>query len=215
MQTNLAVVFDLDGTLIDSVPDIAAAANSTFARYGAAPFDVATIRSFVGKGAPNLINMAREHAGLPADLQDEILDRFLVAYETAYDLTCFYPGVAQMLDTLSAAGCTLGVCTNKPAGPTHAVLAHFGLTGMFAAVIAGDSLPQRKPDPTPLLTIARDLGCARTVFVGDSEVDAETAQNARMEFALFTEGYRKSPISEMPHTWAFDDFNALPGLLGL
>jgi len=112
-----------------------------------------------------------------------------------------------------AAGHALGVCTNKPAEPARAVLAHLGLLDRFAVVVGGDSLPVTKPDPAPLRAALEALPPGAAVFVGDSEVDAETARAAGVPFLLFTEGYRKSPISALPHAAAFAHWGALPGLV--
>jgi phosphoglycolate phosphatase len=106
----------------------------------------------------------------------------------------------------------MGVCTNKPLGPTHAALAHFGWQGLFASVIGGDSLAARKPDPAPLLASVAALGGGPAVYVGDSEVDGETAERAGVPFLLFTEGYRKAEVAAIPHRAAFADWSALPDL---
>ncbi|WP_151720263.1 phosphoglycolate phosphatase [Gemmobacter serpentinus] len=209
-----AVIFDLDGTLIDSVPDIHASANRVFAAHGQT-FTPDEVRGFVGRGAPNLLARLAESRGLPSGgaFQDALLADFLTVYETAQDLTRLYPGVQQALADLEASGARLAICTNKPLGPTRAVLRHFGLDAVFPVVIGGDSLAVKKPDPAPLMAALDQLGGGPAVFVGDSEVDAETAQAARLPFLLYTEGYRKTPISALPHDVAFDDFAQLPRLV--
>jgi phosphoglycolate phosphatase len=208
-----AVIFDLDGTLIDSVPDIHASANRAFAPLGQS-FSRAEVQGFVGRGAPNLISRLAQSRGLPGTgaAFDDLLARFLEIYEQSHGLTALYPGVPTALDDLARTGARLGICTNKPIGPTRAVLAHFGL-GCFGAVVGGDSLPVKKPDPAPLLHVLDLLGGGPVIFVGDSEVDAETAQAARVPFLLFTEGYRKAPVEAMPHRAAFADFAELPALV--
>ena len=117
------------------------------------------------------------------------------------------------LDALRAEGHVLGICTNKPAAAARAVLRHLGLSDRFAAVIGGDSAPTRKPDPAPLHMAHNACGPGPAIFVGDSEIDAATARAAGMDLLLFTEGYRKSPVADLPHRAAFDDFAALPGLI--
>ena len=97
--------------------------------------------------------------------------------------------------------------------PTRAVLAHFGMLQMFPVIFGGDSLPTRKPDPAPLLATIAALGNLPALFVGDSEVDAETARAAGLPFLLFTEGYRKSPVAAIPHSAAFADWSDLPDVL--
>ena len=121
-------------------------------------------------------------------------------------------GVAEAVGALRADGWRLGLCTNKPISPTRAVLTHFGMTDWFDVVIGGDSLAVRKPDPAPLLAGMVRMGASRVVYVGDSEVDAETARAARQPFALFTEGYRKTDVDQMPHDRAFGDYAALPAI---
>lgn len=207
-----AIIFDLDGTLIDSVPDIHAAVNRVFTARGAAGFTRPEVQGFVGRGAPNLIARACAARGLPVTGHEAILAEFLRVYEAAHELTQLYPGVLPALEALRGAGFRLGLCTNKPLAPTRAVLAHFGLAPFFGAVIGGDSLAVKKPDPAPLLATLDALGGGEAIFVGDSEVDAETAERAGLPFLLFTEGYRKGPVDTLPHRAAFEDFAALPGL---
>ncbi len=210
-----AVIFDLDGTLVDSAPDICAAAGTVIARHGLEPLTLEQTRSYVGHGAAQFVERclaARGVADQPG-LQAEVLAGFLDIYESAVTLTVPYPGVVAALERLTDMGLVLGVCTNKPAAPAHAVLCHLGLDRHFAVVIGGDSLPVRKPDPAPLQAAMTGLAASATVFVGDSEVDAETAVRAGVPFALYTEGYRKTPVSELPHDAAFADFDDLPGIV--
>ena len=128
-------------SLIDSAPDIHASANRAFAPLGQS-FSRAEVQGFVGRGAPNLISRLAQSRGLPGTgaAFDDLLARFLEIYEQSHGLTALYPGVLTALDDLARTGARLGVCTNKPIGPTRAVLGHFRL-GCFAAVVGGDSLP--------------------------------------------------------------------------
>ncbi len=207
-----AVVFDLDGTLIDSVGDIHANLNRALAEIGQAPLSRARVQSFVGNGVPVLIERVAAHLALPSAAHGPLMARFLGLYENDHRLTTIYPGVIEALGALRAAGHPLGLCTNKPEAPTRAILDHLNLAGFFEVVICGDSLPQRKPDPAPLLATGAAL--ARPVlFVGDSEVDCETARAAQVPFLLFTKGYRKSPIAAMPHQARFNAYARLPGLV--
>lgn len=210
-----AVVFDLDGTLIDSAPDIHAAANTVLERRDIAPFTLAEARGFVGHGAAVFVQRCLSARGLAADtaLQAEVLDEFLALYEGAVHLTLPYPGVVACLDALAAEELDLAVCTNKPEGPTAAVLTHLGLDRHFGVVVGGDTMAVRKPDPAPLLEVIARVGAARVVFVGDSEVDAETAARAEVPFALYTEGYRRTSAEELPHDARFDAFGDLPAIV--
>ncbi|MEM1299948.1 MAG: phosphoglycolate phosphatase [Pseudomonadota bacterium] len=209
----LNIVFDLDGTLIDSAPDIHAAANKVLAAEGLGQITFAQSRGYVGHGAAVFIERMRADLGLGEERQAPLLAAFLELYEGAVHLTEPYRGVVAALEALTAKGHRLGVCTNKPIGPTRAVLAHLDLARFFPVVLGGDSMAVRKPDPTPLLAAFEGLGEGMCVYVGDSEVDAETASRAEVPFYLYSPGYRKTPVEELYHTAAFDDFAELPGLL--
>ena len=217
--SHVAVIFDLDGTLIDSAPDIHATANRVMADEGFAPLSRPQVQAYVGKGLPHLVASLLSHHGAQAEgaLLARCIARFESEYLTAHSLTTLYAGAMAALSTLQAQGAALGLCTNKPLAPTHAILTHFGLTPLFSAVFGGDSLPTRKPDPQLLHATAQALNRRRTIFVGDSEVDAETAQAANqtadMPFLLYTEGYRKSPVDLIPHRASFSDWSTLPGLV--
>lgn len=210
----MKAVFDLDGTLIDSAPDIHAAGNATLAAEGLPPVTPEQARSFIGNGARVFVErLERAVAGAPDPARTARMHRrFVEVYETAHSLTRPYPGVEAALGRLRAQGWRLGICTNKPHGPARTVLAHFGWSDLFEVVIGGDSLPVIKPDPAPLHAAIAGLGGGTVVFVGDSEVDAATAQAAAVPFALFGGGYRRGPVAAIPHDAAFDDWAALPDL---
>lgn len=213
MPETTAVIFDLDGTLIDSAPDIRLCLNAVLKEYGAAPLSLAQVHSFIGNGAPHLVKLALAATGLNADLHPKALAAFLALYNDAHVETVLYPHVLVTLEALKSQGHTLGLCTNKPAKPTEFVLETFGLGSFFDVVVAGDTLPQRKPDPAPLLHALNALEAKRAVYVGDSEVDAETARRAGLPFALFTEGYRKSPVDTLTFSRKFNDFRVLPAIV--
>ncbi|PWE31830.1 phosphoglycolate phosphatase [Pararhodobacter marinus] len=210
----MRIVFDLDGTLIDSAPDIAHAANAVLQSEGLPPVTLAQTRSFVGNGARVFVErLERASAGGNApDRTARMRARFITEYERAHGHTAIYPGVEAAIATLRAQGWRIGLCTNKPMVPTRAVLAHFGWSDLFETVLGGDSLPQMKPDPAPLHAVLQTLGDGPALYVGDSEVDALTAQAADVPFALFTEGYRKTGLDAIPHTEAFADWSALPAI---
>lgn len=210
----MKAVFDLDGTLIDSAPDIHAAGNAALASEGLPPVTFEQARGFIGNGARVFVErLERAATGGNDPVRTARMHRHFVAvYETAHALTRAYPGVEAALGQLRAQGWRLAICTNKPAGPARTVLAHFGWSGLFEAVIGGDSLPTIKPDPAPLHAAIAGLGGGPVVFVGDSEVDAATAQAAAVPFALFGGGYRRGPLATIPHDAAFDDWAALPDL---
>jgi phosphoglycolate phosphatase len=210
-----ALIFDLDGTLLDSAPDIHATANRIFADKGLEPFSLAEVRGFIGNGVGVLVSRLLACRGMEgkADLHADLVADFIKYYEETFDLTKLYPGAAEALTDLRARGHRLAICTNKPEGPARAALRHFGLAPLFPVVVGGDSLPQRKPDPAPLLAAIRAVQASRALFVGDSEVDAETAHAAGVPLALFSGGYRTAPVEALDARIVFDHHAALPRLV--
>lgn len=217
----MRVIFDLDGTLLDSAADIRAAVNAMLAEEGRQAMSLQRITDFVGNGLPHLVRLVMEEMGLNPGRHAALTERVFAHYERENGAhSALYPGVAAALATLSERGARLGLCTNKPEGPAREALHHFGLAHRFDAVCGGDTLAQRKPDPAPLRHVAEALAEAAggapegpVLFVGDSEVDAETARRAGVTFALFTEGYRKTGVAWLPHDMAFAEFDRLPGLV--
>lgn len=208
-----AIVFDLDGTLIDSAPDIHAAVNAMLAGEGLTPLDLPTVISFVGNGLPRLVERVMGVRGIDAKRHGDLTQVTLNHYNAASsDLTRPYPGMVAALERLQGEGFLMGLCTNKPEASARKILEEMDLTRLFGAVLGGDSLAVKKPDPEPLRAVFRTLGVESGLYVGDSEVDAATAEAAGVPFALFTLGYRKTPVAEIPHAHAFDDFTALPGI---
>ncbi len=204
------IVFDLDGTLIDSAPDIRAAANAMLAAEGAAPLDMATTISFIGNGIPKFVERAMRTRALPEADHARLTEAMLDAYaQNPATLSRLHPGLDSLLPKLKSDGHRLGVCTNKPLAPARQILDIFGITDLFDVIIGGDSLPAKKPDPAPLIAAFEALGAGERLYVGDSEVDAETAARASIPFALFTEGYRKEPVEALAHVLAFDHFDGL------
>lgn len=207
-----AIVFDLDGTLVDSLPDLDHALGLALTELGAAPTTPAETRGFIGHGIPALVARAHAARGLAPDDQPALLAAMRRHYQAgAARLTRPYPGVIAALDQLQQAGYRLGLCTNKDLAPTTDILQAIDLARFFTVVIAGDSLPQRKPDPAPLQAAFAALGPA-FLFVGDSGVDAETASRAGVDFALFERGYNPPTNGPAPRL-RFDDWAALPDLV--
>ncbi|WJS85877.1 phosphoglycolate phosphatase [Paracoccus sp. TOH] len=211
------VVFDLDGTLIDSAPDIHACVNAVLRLHEVPPLTLDQVRGFIGGGVDLLWRRVVAATALPVEAHRDLVTSFMTRYHDATSLTRLYPHVADALGTLADRGYPLGLCTNKPLGPTRAVLDHFGIAQLFRVVIGGDSLPQKKPDPAPLRAAVAGLGAhpdaPRALYVGDSEFDEECARNAGLPFLLFTRGYRKTPIEQLQHQASFDDFARLPLLV--
>jgi len=213
-----SVVFDLDGTLIDSAPDIHAAVNRVLVERDLPEIDLPTLKSFVGNGAMVLMERCIRHRdgnASPAELQ-QALQRFLEVYaDEPAGRTVLYSGVRDGIRQLAAHGYRLGICTNKPESLTHTILRNLDLADAFDVIIGGDTLPTRKPHPSGLLQAIETLGSTpgKAVFVGDSEVDAATAASAGIRFALFTCGYRRGPVEDM-HFWlARDTFVEITGTI--
>ncbi len=207
-----AIVFDLDGTLVDSLPDLTHALNVMLTGTEQPPMDEATVRGFIGHGIPHLVHGVMVARGLDPAREEDLRAAMLAAYlANPADRTRPYPGVVQAMERLAGAGFALGICTNKMHAPAVEILRALNLDRHFAVVIGGDTLPERKPDPAPLRAAFAALPGRPVLFVGDSEVDAETAQAAGLPFGLFTRGYRKTAVADLPHTFAFDDFADLPG----
>ena len=213
-----AIIFDLDGTLIDSVGDIHAALNDVLRLRDAPPLDLATVRSFIGKGSANLVMRALNAQNLPADEASCAagLADFLRLYSAgAANFTTVFDGAFDSLNWLKDSGFRLGICTNKPLAPTRLVLDQFGLTKFFDTVIGGDQLVSRKPDPEMLNYAMASIAVKSCLFVGDSETDRETAAAAGQPFALFTKGYRKTSIKSLSPEYYFNKFIELKGIINL
>lgn len=211
------IVFDLDGTLIDSAADLAAAINAMLARFGAQPLSVPEVRRMVGDGVATLVARALAARRCGHADPDEAARLFMGHYEAgATSLTTAFPGAAQALQALRAADIPLAVCTNKPAGITSDILDSLGLAKYFGRVIGGDSLPFRKPDPRVLLALLEAFAVRPegALLVGDSEVDAATARAADVPFVLMKHGYRRGPVEEIHCVAALENLGQLPALVG-
>lgn len=190
-------MIDLDGTLLDTVPDLAIAANRMLAALGRAPLDDALIRAFVGKGLSRLVE--RTLAGkLEGDVDAELLARALPVFEHCYAEingrhTTIYPGVMEGLDALRRMDLPLACITNKAERFTRPLLDSTGLAPYFAQLVAGDTLPRKKPDPAPLLHACERFGIAPRdmVMIGDSVNDAQAARAAGCPVFCVTYGYNE------------------------
>ena len=209
-----AVIFDLDGTLVDSAPDLHAAVLALLDELDAPPVTLAQTHSFVGNGVPKLVERSLDAAGKPAKGQalEKAVTRFMELYGAApADLSRPYQGVEAMLGAFRARGLQLGVCTNKPEALTRQVLEGVGLDRHLRAAVGGDTLEVMKPDQEPLRHCANLLGAGigETLYVGDSGTDADTAAAAGMAFALYSGGYRKRPLALFEDCFVFHDFAVL------
>ena len=186
------LIFDLDGTLVDSAPDLTTALNALLAELGQPALAESRVRAMIGDGAGVLVQRGLAASGLGNTDQAAALQRFLALYrDCLIDQTRAYPQVEATLERLQAQGYKLGICTNKPYDPTRRILSALKLERFFGAVIGGDSLPQRKPDPKPLLAAIEGLGgAARTaIMIGDSANDVLCARAAAVTAILIPSDY--------------------------
>lgn len=195
------ILFDLDGTLVDTAPDLARALNAVLREEGLDPLPFAGIRPFVSNGAAGLLRLGFGTERDASEL-DRLRRRFLDHYAAAlcHD-TRLFPGFTTVLEELERAGRRWGVVTNKPAYLTGPLLETLGLDRRAACAVSGDTLAQRKPHPLPLLHAAETLGIepAACVYVGDAERDIQAGLAAGMQTLIATYGYIESGAE--PGTW--------------
>jgi phosphoglycolate phosphatase len=193
------VAFDLDGTLADTAADLAAALNHALARLGRPQVPAEDVRHLVGHGARALL---RKGLGASGDASEALVEAGFPLFIEYYAAnicrgTRPFPGVEAALDSLRDAGARLAVCTNKVERLTHLLLGALGWEGRFDAVVGGDTLAVRKPDPAPLLEAVARAGGGRAAFVGDSITDAETARAARLPFVAVSFGFSDRPVEAL------------------
>ncbi|MFT4171681.1 MAG: phosphoglycolate phosphatase [Rhodocyclaceae bacterium] len=220
-MTTRAILFDLDGTLVDSIPDLAEAVKMMLAELGEPPRSEQEVRAFVGKGIPHLVRSALA-AGRGPRTDDEV-KRAIAVFQRHYAVTnghktTIYPGVLSGLSALHKAGVVMGCITNKDAAFTQALLAQLGLAQFFGSVVSGDTLPQKKPDPHPLWHACEQLRVGRdeAMMVGDSVNDALAARNAGIRVLLVTYGYSEGvPVDTIDCDGLLSSINELPARIGL
>ncbi len=206
----IPIVFDLDGTLIDSAPDLHAACAKMLGDECYPDPGLEKVISWIGNGVPKLVELAMKDAGIDMAQHASLVHAFMVYYdEDPVTLTTVYPNLLELLKTLKAKGHKLAVCTNKPEAPARKILQMLDIEHFFDVLVGGDTLAVKKPNPEPLHECLRQMNVETCLYVGDSDVDAQTADRAKMTMALFTEGYRKSAVKDLPHDFAFDDFAKL------
>ena len=213
-----AVVFDLDGTLVDSIPDVIGAMNRVLTEHGRRAITLDEGRTMVGEGAAALIQRAFAATGAPPQSAavDILVRRYLEWYRQfpAAESTVF-PGVAETLRELRAAGVALGVCTNKPHEMVAPVLDGLGLSGFFTSALGAGALSVRKPDPAHMHAVIEAIGGARdsAAYVGDGPTDCEAARAANLPIVLVTYGYTRVPVRELKADAYIDRFADLPDAL--
>jgi phosphoglycolate phosphatase len=210
------VVFDLDGTLVDTAPDLAATMNAVLAGLGRSTLAPETVRNLVGRGAGVLMGRAMAETGpaaSPAEIA-RLTEEFVEIYAGRIaEESRPFPGAVAAMDRLAALGSRLAICTNKREGLSRLLLDALGLEGRFAAVIGGDTLPVAKPDPRPLAeAIARAGGAPGTaVLVGDTATDVACARAAGVAVIGVSFGYSETPMAELGADRLIDRFDQLPG----
>jgi phosphoglycolate phosphatase len=203
------VIFDLDGTLIDSKLDLANSVNFTREQMGLSVLEHRLIFSYIGDGATMLIRRAMGEGLSELDVQGA-LEIFLAHYRKhLLDHTTLYPGVAEALDALRPL--KLAVLTNKPLRPTEAILQGLHIEDLFAVVYGGNSFEQKKPHPVGIQQILNDTGTARerTVMVGDSYIDIQTGRNAAVATCGVTYGLASDTLHEPRPDFLIDDLRQL------
>jgi phosphoglycolate phosphatase len=212
------IVFDLDGTLIDTAPDLAAALNAVLIGERLPEVSLDEVRHMVGRGARVLIEraMAAHGVELTERRTEDLMQHFLVHYEANIAATSRpFDGVVTQVKALADKGHRIGICTNKPVALSHKLLSELGLTSLFSVVLGADSRPYRKPDPRHLFDTIAELGGNPTdaAMVGDSETDSLTAQAAGIPCILVTFGYTEKPVTELGATAIIDHYRDLPDAL--
>ena len=213
-----AIVWDLDGTLVDSAPDLTFALNTVLDKRGFFTHSIETVRTMIGNGVPKLVERGFNAVGVrpdPAQL-DELVAMFVKEYKAcATDNTHPYPGVVEALQEIHGMNIPMGVCTNKPEAFTRQILEGLGLSGYFSSVVGGDSTKTRKPDPEPVLACLRALLTepATSLMIGDSVHDVHAANAAGVTVGVVPWGYRSAPVEELGADFILNDATALPKMI--
>ena len=213
-----AIVWDLDGTLVDSAPDLASALNTVLDMRGFFTLSINEVRAMIGNGVPKLVERGFNAVGvrLDTDQLDELVAIFAKQYAAcATERTRPYPHIVETLEEIHAMNIPMGVCTNKPEAFTRQILEGLGLAKYFSSVVGGDSTSTRKPDPQPVLACLRGLVSepASSVMIGDSVHDVHAAHAAGVTIGVVPWGYRSAPVEELGADFVLHDLSVLPGLI--
>lgn len=205
------VAFDLDGTLADTAPDLAASLNHTLGALGRDGVPAESVRHLVGHGAKALLRKGLAATGEPSE---ELVERGFPIFLDYYGAnicngTKAYPALEAALDALTERGIALALCTNKPESLTHQLIEALGWSNRFAAIVGGDTLPVKKPDPAPLHEAIARAGGGQGAFVGDSITDADTARAAQIPFVAVSFGFSDRPVEALGADAMIDSYAEL------
>ena len=215
MKSYDAYLFDLDGTLVDTAPDLGGALNTSLQNAGLPGVTEAQARLWIGHGARFSLTQALDHHGVTLDpvAVDALLDNFLNHYaDHVAELSSPYAGVIDTLDSLRGSGKKLAVVTNKPTRFTMPLLSALSLNGYFQSVVCGDTAAQPKPAPDPILFCLKQLGAAAScsLMVGDSITDVDAAKAAKLDVACYRNGYNHGiDVATLEPTLVFDRMNEI------
>lgn len=204
------ILFDLDGTLIDSAPDLVETLNIVLKRHGRTTLTISAVKKLVGNGARALLERGFKETGAPAENLDALTVEFIETYvPNCAVLSRPFSGVIETLDTFANSGYRMAVCTNKPQAPSETILTELGLMQYFEVVVGGDFFPMRKPDPQHLLGALQLMDAPENpaIMVGDSYNDVASARNAGMPVIVVTYGYTTTPAHELGGDILVDNFS--------
>ena len=214
-----AIVFDLDGTLVDSAPDIREAVNAGFGPLGVKPFEIEAVKTLIGGGASVAIRRAAAKVGLTLtpEVEAEVFGRFMDTYaRVSAEARGLYPGAHELLRSLEAEGVALALCTNKADHITRIALEALGIARYFKSIVAAEEGKPRKPDPDPVRRAFRPFGVgpSDTVMIGDSHADIAAARAAGCASIAVTYGYSAIPATELGASTTVASLAEVPAALG-
>ena len=208
-----AIIFDLDGTLIHSAPDIQFASNAALRTINRDPLDIETIISFIGNGSEVLVDRFVEFTGGGSEtLKRKVFNTFMNVYEeNVTTLTKPYPGVIDALSGFKARGIKLGICTNKPNDLANKICVNLDIAKYFDVIVGARACKPKKPDTYLLETCGNALKCKpdEVRYVGDSTIDFDTAMNASIKFYLFSGGYLNKPYPDLSKCSQFENWRSI------
>ena len=213
-----AIIWDLDGTLVDSAPDLATALNAVLDTRGFFTLTTEEVRTMIGNGVPKLVERGFNAVGMRPDQAqlDGLVAMFVEEYRAcATNQTHPYPGMVEVLEEIHGMNIPMGICTNKPEGFTRQILEGLGLARFFSSVVGGDTTSARKPDAEPVLACLRGLVAepALSLMIGDSEHDVRAARAAGVTVGVVPWGYRAAPVETLGADFILHDPAGLPGMI--